>query len=567
MSSTKKEPFMSEKISFKTFLRHIRNFPVTLVTIWLFTFILIISVETPDREISESLNRILLFIFYYGSGSFLIEALFLHKKQPYWYYYLSALLLNLLLPAFFTYLFIRQTDDSYYWDYFMRYTVSWFAILFFTAVYFCHRKLNCSLPDYLVRVWNRTVRYHIFYFILMVGLSLIASIISELFNLDFNLILESHMLLFGLYYMSSFLLSFYPENPEDNVLTGTLVRYILPVIIICAYVIIYVYILKILIFRDIPSNSVFRITAGLFLTGIPVCIMNSFYQEKNPFSQIIRRLPYLFLPFIPLQGYSIGIRIFENGLTPVRCCGVVFLLFECITLTLYCRKRDAIPLLFLILPALFFIGGFLPYVNVHYLSYLSQRQEIERYLSLPEAEQEMMINAEEEYRKPRQRITGAYRYLKKDQYGRQYLEELPEDARNSLALLGSDSYSSSEIAYRAEVEDAPMNVSDFDYCIPFYALELHRADEAESDDVAYDLEKYLLLPDDRPEFTADLSALFYYYMEHADTQNDIQSYFSENHTYTIDSAHTIVLTEIAYDYDTQDETFTYFQIKGYILEK
>ncbi len=562
----------SEKWSLKTILcrfQSYRHFPVTLGTLWLFTLILIGAANIADSEISDNSIYILLFIFLYGSGSFPLEAYFLKKKRCFNYYLLLAL--NTLLPAFMTLLLVYedkgQSETNLTDTFFTRYCPSYFFILFFIAIYFCHKRLACSLEEYLTRIFSRAIRYHIFYFVLLIGSSIITSILSQLFNLDFNIVISTQMLLFGLYYMSSFLLALYPETPDDNMITSALIRYILPVITIFTYVVIYAYLLKILILRDIPSNAIFRIAAGLFVMAFPVCIMNSFYRNKNPLLRITRWLPCLFLPFLPLQGYSIGVRIYENGLTPVRCIAVIFLLFECLVLFLYHRKRHALHLLFLVMPVFFLVFGCMPYVNVSYLSYLSQKKTAEHYLYLPEAEQQEILAGTETYLDVHERTYGAYYYLKYDYYGSQYLESLPKSSQDRLALFGNRNIISSTVIYSASTEDSPFDVSGFHYCSHFRISEYGRAVTDENGELSYDLENYAILPVDKPQFTVNLSEILEHYRKQADENDEIYDYFINNNRYQIDASHTLVFHKLRFEYDKQDDTIFYFHIEGYLLEK
>ena len=87
-----------------------------------------------------------------------------------------------------------------------------------------------------------------------------------------------------------------------------------------------------------PSNAVFRILTGLFAAGLPVWTMNSCYSQKNPLLKLTRLLPYLFSPLILLQAYSIGIRIYENGVTPPQISLRAAFVFEIIYVSVYYFK-------------------------------------------------------------------------------------------------------------------------------------------------------------------------------------------------------------------------------------
>ena len=70
------------------------------------------------------------------------------------------------------------------------------------------------------------------------------------------------------------------------------IKYVLGILVIIAFAIIYLYIAKIIILRDIPSNQIFRILATLFIIGFPIWTMSKSFENNDlmNFKNIIR--PY-----------------------------------------------------------------------------------------------------------------------------------------------------------------------------------------------------------------------------------------------------------------------------------
>lgn len=556
---------MTEKIVFKAkeLLFNFRNFPITLISVWLFTVILTFSIDSDNAFWGKAL----LFLFYYGTGSFLIETLFLNAAKNKWFF--AALAADLLPASVFLYLTV--VESYRYWDSCMtRYSVCYFLILFLLSLYFCRKKLGCSFPDYLTRVFGRTVRYHIVYLILMVGVGIIAAVAMELFGLDYNLLIRSQMLLLGLYYMSAFLLSFYPEKEETSRLTAALLKYVLSVMVITAYVIIYAYLLKILITREIPSNAIFRITAGLFAAAFPVCLMVS-GQPEHTLSRIMRRLPYLFLPFLSLQGYSIGIRIFENGVTPMRYAAVAFLLFECVSLALYHFRPSAMELLLPVGAGILCVAGLFPYVNMNYVSFLNQKSVIDRYLSLPEEQCQALLSGQEE-EGTAARIKGAYSYLRGDYLGARYLDSLAEE---SVALLdglaentGVYEAETDRISYGATRYTDRIDISDYSVLYPVdvheYAYDISSEELA---DYRESLRHYPLTEGDNAAAYIDLNELFDFYRAHADGDRNFDEYLSQHFTYEISDGYTLSITLLSFTYDESQDAYYPFRVEGYLLGK
>lgn len=552
---------MSEKMisKAKELFRHFQNFPVTLVSIWLLTVILVF--QPSDNAIW---GRMLSFLSYYGTGSFLIEALFL--KVPRNKCFFAALAAD-LLPAS---VFVSFEHYHYRDSYIGQYSALYFFILFLLVLYFCRKKLGCPFTEYLVRVFGRTVRYHIVYLILMIGIGIISSIAIELFGLDYGLLIRSQMLLLGLYYMSAFLLSFYPEKEEGSLLTAALLKYVLSVMVIAAYAVIYVYILKILVTQEIPSNAIFRITAGLFAAAFPLCLMTSPWRPEHMLCRIMKYLPYLFLPFLLLQGYSIGVRLLENGVTPMRYAAVVFLLFECVALVLYYFHPAALELLLPVGAGILCVAGFFPYINMNYVSFLNQKAVIDQYLSLTKEQQQAMLSEHNKNSDAASRVRGAYSYLCFDYLGTQYMSSLPEESIAQLDQLADDTYSygTHRISYGVSKYAGQIDVSDYSSLYPVRLHEyVYDISSGELADYNESLSHYPL-PDENSNITSiDLRKLFDLYRAHADKNNNFDEYFAQHFTYQINDRYALCITLLSFTYDESQDTYYPFQLNGYLLVK
>ena len=569
---------MSEKLSLKNLFLYFHNFPATLISIWLFTLLLTINLNSNQ----DFWGSFLLFLFFYGMGSFLIEAYFLKKHRGKWFYIalsfpiFPSLILTQLPSIFFRYFDVYKgyATESNWSSYYMRSCVCLALILFLLGIYFCHKSCNNTVGQYLVQVFAKTARYHIIYFILMIGVTLICAILVTLFNLDFEVLMSAEMLLFGFYFMSAFLLSFYPKQENGGLIIAVMVKYVLSSMVLISFAIIYAYILKILILWDIPSNALFRITAVLFFIMIPLCLMNRAYEDNNPLFLIMKWLPCLFVPFLFLQAYSIGIRIIENGITPLRYAAVAFLIFECITLVVYFIFHEKINLLLPAAAAIIFLCCFAPYINMNHVSFYSQKAMLEYYLKLPAEMQETILTADVENDDTRSRIRGAYSYLKWDHLGEIYLNKLNENDKQVLQQLADYDYayeydySPDSIDYFAKKEAVCINVSGYSSCYPIDIHEFYW-DRAEEDANAYKdyLSAYPLCDDVKPLLTADLCKLFFFYRENADENDDIDDYFMKNFTYELDENHTLYMTVLSFTYDEITETFPTFRLEGYVLEK
>ena len=153
--------------------------------------------------------------------------------------------------------------------------------------------------EYLARFFAWAVRVSILYFVLIIGVGLIMGILVELFEVDYDIFIQAQVLLFGIFYVSSLLRGVLPKTGDDGPFAEVLIKYVMTGLVISAFAIIYVYILKILIFRDMPSNSIFRILTGLFIAGLPIWTIDVYKRQMKPPAPI-NTVP-LFQKFLPVS--------------------------------------------------------------------------------------------------------------------------------------------------------------------------------------------------------------------------------------------------------------------------
>ena len=185
---------------------------------------------------------------------------------------------------------------------------------------------------------------------------------------------------------------------------------------ICALAIVYIYLLKILIMREIPSNEIFRIVTGLFCIGMPIWILDYFYRDDTKFMLFLQKLPYGLIPLIPVQTYAICVRIYHNGMTPGRYIGVSMIIFEVIMLFVWHSWKEKLERVLLILGAGIIIAIFIPGLNMFSVSNRWQRAFLETYYNKVLSQGEL---TQEEY----ERLEGAYKYLKWEPQMKELVEQ------------------------------------------------------------------------------------------------------------------------------------------------
>ena len=197
--------------------------------------------------------------------------------------------------------------------------------------------------------------------------------------------------------------------------------------------------LKILALRQIPQNSIYRIIAGLFVVAFPVWVMTYEYKQKNKFVEVFSKImPIAFIPLIGLQVYSIGARIGENGITPVRYMGVMFIIFEIIAIVLsIVNKRKYLTNAVLVTAVLMAISTILPVVNMEEISNYNQASRLKN--AWRKGESFTSLSSEE-----KATASSAYRYLLIQENSEKYLpkyldkEELTEKLIEHYSPYGNE---------------------------------------------------------------------------------------------------------------------------------
>ena len=521
-----------------------KRFPITMILIILTTFIFTISVDNDfSRSIVENFEKIAVFLMIFGVGSFFTETFFNEKNKKIISYILSG-----GISIIFTHLIFSEFLENEIIVY--RFLAVYIITLFFITIYKTIKKEDLKFHEYLINVFRDLLNYTITYGILAIGITFICIIFIELI-LDGeygSFLLKSHVLLFGLFYVLSILYSLSNINKKEiNSFTKGLVLYVLMPLIMVAMLIIYMYIAKILLLRNIPKNIIYRILAGLFVFAFPIWNMASNYEQDNKtIKKIVKILPYLYIPFIFLETYSISIRINEYGITPLRYFSCAIILFQIIALVLNIYKNKEKLDLLLIVGTVFSIVLLITPLNYENISNLSQKNRIEKYLK-----ENMSFNSLSEIEK--KRVKGAYRYLKNEKNGEKYIPSyLSEDNIKQI-----ENYSLSQYEYQEKYK-----------FLDFYdGLDLLISDYNKIEKVSGYCGDGTILKLDGKNIKVDFSDLIKIIIEKNKIDEEIaENYFKNNNIININEKQDIYVEE--FDIDFKDENnINYFTIKGYLLEK
>ena len=244
------------------------------------------------------------------------------------------------------------------------------------------KNTKADVGEYSVKVLKNLLNVGIVYAILNIGLTLISLIFISLIlsYKEFGLLGRLQIALFGLLVLPASLVAITEIKQDFSKFIKAIILYIMLPLTLLATAIIYIYMAKIFIIREVPANSIFRIITGLFIVAFPVWVMiDAFKKESKIVENICKILPIAFIPFLLLQTYSICARIDGNGLTPSRYIGIAFIVFEAIAifLSLYKERKYLIHTITTAI-ALIAISTILPVVNMESASNISQANRLKK---------------------------------------------------------------------------------------------------------------------------------------------------------------------------------------------
>ena len=322
-----------------------------------------------------------------------------------------------------------------------RILIGYSIVAFLIGLFKVIKNSGLELSKYCTRSFKNLFGTGVIYGILVVGFILIMTIAISLLTpgKDYEPVMRAQIAIFGLFLVPATLLSITNTEGESSKFIEAVISFVLLPLTALATIIIYIYMLKILALRQIPQNSIYKIIAGLFVVTFPVWVMTYEYKQKNKFVEVFSKImPIAFIPLIGLQVYSIGARIGENGITPVRYMGVMFIIFEIIAIVLsIVNKRKYLTNALLVAAVLMAISTILPVVNMEEISNYNQASRLKN--AWREGESFTSLSSEE-----KATASSAYRYLLRQENSEKYLpkyldkEELTEKLIEHYSPYGDE---------------------------------------------------------------------------------------------------------------------------------
>ncbi len=310
-----------------------------------------------------------------------------------------------------------------------RFLYGYILLLILGTVYLCFKKTGLSFSEYAVKVFSNLMKTFIVFWILSFGVLFITGIVDELLLDDYSFYdMSLEILVVGLYLVPMCLSAIRDVKEEPGAFLKTVIKYILLLLSACGMAVVYLYVVKILILWEMPSNEVFTIVSAVFFLGMPVWLMMEYYADDTRYYKVLSKLPYLFAPLILLQLYSMVVRISQYGVTPERYMGMMLILFEVVTLFIwhFGKKKRERMLAFLCL--LVFIAFWAPGVNMYRVSTLCQQSFLKKYY-------QEVLDGKEISGLAYERLKGSYQYLKNQAQTEAFAERYNINEERFAAML------------------------------------------------------------------------------------------------------------------------------------
>ena len=542
----------------QTFKKSIGKFPLTIISAIVLTVIYTICLNNYSIE-TTTLTNISLFIVIFASSTFLIETVLENKiKKKIIYYIIAAIWATVLTYAVNIEEGLLGMSNTIFLFKIERFIICYLIATIVLAIYYNYKSLNKTFEQYVTSTFVTIFKTSLIYGILAIGIAMITAVFVYLIldGESYILVARMEILLFGVYYIPTVLYSFYDQEEEIGKFAKIVIKYVLGTLVIVAFAIIYMYIIKIIFLRDIPSNLIFRILSALFIIGLPVWTMILSFKENTTLDKINRKLPLLFIPFIILQIYSIGTRILSNGITELRYLCLMLIIFEIVYIIIYLIKKKKVSRILLVFLALTVISTITPYINMFTISNLSQYNNLKIYKQKTEYSEE-----------EKTKIYGAYNYLRYSSIeGKKYIENyLTKDDEELIKKLKNSGTKKSDNGKNIYV-DKDINYIEVEGYKKVYKIDSYSYNSSKENRTIDETFSNIEINTQESNYSieANILPLINEYVNH---ENEMNNYSEENNELKLDENKKIILERLILEYDDTTKNVSYYNMSGYLLEK
>ncbi len=388
------------------FIEILKEHPVSIISVMLSMVLYSIICEGGSGNVTCVIRCIVMFLLVFALGALPCEAFrmykikngvtdFLKNKK----YLVCCVLimvvgaiLGVLTAIFFTYshnsiaarLGISEFTVDLMEEYDYR-VVTCFAVASVCAtLYLFFKKSKCTFEEYTAKAFCGFMKAEIVCAVVITGLFMIVAAFSALIvELDYTVYERVWLLVLGFVQFPCALMGVSKTEEEISKFGKVMLNYVLTGLLAIAFLIIYVYIIKVIVKWMFPLYMVFGILTTLFGFGVFIWTMAQGICEEN-MRKIFKFMPLLFIPCIIMEIVSLGRQISIYGLTLVRYAGIAAIVFEIAYFVLYIynmkKEKNAMPLVFCIVVAVTCISLLAPGINAYSAVIASHKGNVMEYL-------------------------------------------------------------------------------------------------------------------------------------------------------------------------------------------
>lgn len=541
--------FFSKRI--ETVKSAFKKFPISTIFIFIITFMSAFAKELFSNEIFTDIFVIIIYSLF---GMVLTETLFPKSKKKY-----IGIVLSLLIGIG---LRTARVKELFSFNILACWRFSYIIIASLLSIYFLSKKSE-NFEKYTLNTFLNIKRNTIIYGIVCLGIVILYGIFWVLINhIDFDIISKILIIFTGFYYAPVMLDSLTNKEAEDTKFNKTIFSKVLLILLCAAMVIVYIYIFKLLFFTGIPENEVFMILSWIFVALLPICVINKNYCEENKFlKKAIKIIPILFIPFIILQMYTMGIRISNYGITGERYFSIMFMILEIISIAMLLYQNSKYLRELLLVTSLITIIALISPINYEKASILSQENIVKKFASSNVGFDNLEKSEQKKY-------VGAYQYLS-DIKDYEFKIQIDDEEIEKIKSFGNDydnMLRDEEVVYQdfnAELRD--LDISKYSR-IEEITKSISNSYESKENEEA--LKTYIELNNYQTKVDINLNELVNKLIEnHKKDTEDSEKVFKECNLLVIDNNKDLYITDLSLDFYKETGKIEYVYLKGYVLEK
>ncbi len=319
-----------------------------------------------------------------------------YLKKSSIYKIIYVILMVVSFAATFQFVFVYQVSavrkalgEAYdlYRDLSTNIFICYVALYLALSVFFFYKRGKESFETYTAKAFCGLMKAELVYGIVSIGVFLIILAFDTLIvdTTEISLLDRMEILIMGVIGYPLSIIGLSKTDGKISKFGKVVLSYVFTVLLAVAFLIIYVYIFKILFAWKFPSNEVFSILTALFAFGVVIWTMALGCCDEA-LTKVFRLFPLLFIPFIVLQVMCLYMRVVDYGYTTSRYLGLAVIVFEIVYFAIYIfdliSKKMVMWMVLFVLAISAFAILLMPGINMYSVITRSQKQKIERYISL-----------------------------------------------------------------------------------------------------------------------------------------------------------------------------------------